>query len=1105
MYNKQFFESLSKVIVVKGSKRPKEGFKHSKNTNNNITIESILKQGYNVGIRTGKTNNLTVVDLDTHHKEVFYFPFDIEELCKTTYWQKSASGGIHLFYQYDKDIKQGQNDKIYVDTRNAENGYIMFDGSTFKGKKYQGQNDLIPSKIPEDVKQFLLNNGYDNTKFEKNEKKNNDSNITIKDTQITKDKNLFIPKSHLKQILDEKPNDYINGYDGFFKFTSCMKYLDAYDLWDEFSKKRDGYDFNKNRIIWNNVKADRCNINFLIDLFNNKNFSSYYNLKHLPQFSLDSVKINKQKLGYDFIQENKNYIIKSDTGTGKTTSVKHFLYKTKDNFISIVSRKSLGQEQYNNFNTDNFLECDYYEYVDKINNKDNIIIQLDSILKIHRNIDLSQYIIILDEFESIIHYLFTSSTLKTKRVLIFIRFIEILKQCKNFICIDADITHKSIEFLHTFIKRNEKKRNEKADLSFEKLEIQKKEDSIKEYKESLEMCLEEINTLQYEIKEDEYISIKDLIIKGEISLRKLKREFKEKYPDEFEYIPRKYELIENSYKHNKDVNAYEIQTEDLFIEKLKKEDKFLCCCDSKNTAEELKQKINDETINIIHKEIIKEFENMEENEYEKDILDNTSKNFIISKIMDYLKSFEKFEELENETEERITSKLLEIIKLKVDDEKYNYLLELMDDGCNFIDCIKDIITINLEDKHVVCITSDTDEYYNFDEHNKIIYSPKVIYGIDSSMKRPVYCFYKEHTINTKQMVQQIARCRNITNLYYHFVKKEYKPNPISFNEVYEINKKIVDYGMNNPNNLIETNFRMIDESIEKDYINLFSKFEYEDICYNTNKFCHFLKLLDERGFILKTYRMMKIKKIDDDILPLEDENNDEEDIEKINKYTKQFFSKTKNKKILEIIGLDLDKHFDTIRDNMSIITRYNFIQEYYNIKYYFYDYINDSKLLEKINSQNEFILGKVSNNSQKIRLLLKLKEMTGCKDKNKLESTVLLNEEQINKFIYEYKMIFEKKYYDEKFKFDTLYNQDKILNKLYKRIFTKYITRSVNERVNGKQRYMYYLNEIEYNKFKSLIDLRNENIKKQEYYDKIVNNINKSMWPDILKNNFNLF
>ncbi len=867
MYNKKFFDNLSKIILVKGTKnKPTHKFSNEKNTNNDKSVESILKRGNNVAIRTGKTNNLTVVDLDIH-KEGFKFDFDIDELCKTTYWQKSASGGIHLFYQYDKDIKQGQNGKIQVDTRNTENGYVLFDGSKFKGKKYEGQNDLIPSKIPQDVKQFLLNNGYDNSKsMEIKEKKNIDSNIKLNNMEISKDKNLYIPKSHLKQILDDKPSTYFNDVE-FWKFTTIMKYLDAYDLWDEFNKKRDRYDLNKNIEIWNSVNPNKCNINLLIDLFHNKDISGYYNLKHLPKFSLESEKINKNKLGYDFIQEKINYIIKSDTGTGKTTSVKHFLNKTNDNFISIVSRVSLGQEQYNNFNENEFLDCNFYQQVEFMKNEDNIIIQLDSLLKVHRNIDISQYVIVLDEFESILDHLFNSPTLKRNRVLIFMKFIEILKQCKNFICIDADITNKSVEFIETFINR-------------------------------------------------------------------------------------KYKLFENEYKHNKGVEALEMPECNVFITLLQQEKKFLCCCDSKTQAEYIYNELNDPS--------------------------------------------------------------------------------------------------------VILITSDTDEYYNFDDYDKIIYSPKVIYGIDSSMERPVYCFYKEHTINPKKMVQQIARCRNITTLYYHFTKKSYNPNKINIEEVLETNNKIVDYGIHNENKLIETNFNMIDASIERDYIKLFSKFEYENICYDTNKFCHFIKLLDQRGFILKTYRFKRDKTkciVSKEVLE-----------------PKEFFKKEKNKKILDIIGLDTEDKI--VSEKIDIISRYNFVQEYLNIKHYFYDNLNDEDLLERLNNQNEFILGKVSNNNQKLRLLLKFKNMAGCEDRYDLQSTKLLNQEQINQFEYEYKMIIEKKYYNEKFKFDTIDNQNKVLNKLYKNIFTDKITNSKQVSINKKRVRVYQLNNDEFNNFKELIDFR---------------------------------
>ena len=131
------------------------------------TVNSILKS-FNVGIITGKVNNLTVIDLD-FYKPNFYFPFNIDELTKKTYSQKSASGGYHLFYQYDKDLKQRNEGNICIDVKN-DGGYVLFSGSSFGGNQYEALNDLYPSKIPQEIKDFLLNNGF-NKKEKPNESK----------------------------------------------------------------------------------------------------------------------------------------------------------------------------------------------------------------------------------------------------------------------------------------------------------------------------------------------------------------------------------------------------------------------------------------------------------------------------------------------------------------------------------------------------------------------------------------------------------------------------------------------------------------------------------------------------------------------------------------------------------------------------------------------------------------------------------------------------------------------------------------------------------------------------------------------------------------------
>ena len=61
--------------------------------------------------------------------------------------------------------------------------------------------------------------------------------------------------------------------------------------------------------------------------------------------------------------------------------------------------------------------------------------------------------------------------------------------------------------------------------------------------------------------------------------------------------------------------------------------------------------------------------------------------------------------------------------------------------------------------------------YDLDKFDKIIFSPKIVYGLDSQMRRNVFCLFQGHTISAKSMLQQVARCRNITHLYYYFMDK----------------------------------------------------------------------------------------------------------------------------------------------------------------------------------------------------------------------------------------------------------------------------------------------------------------------------------------------
>lgn len=79
---------------------------------------------------------------------------------------------------------------------------------------------------------------------------------------------------------------------------------------------------------------------------------------------------------------------------------------------------------------------------------------------------------------------------------------------------------------------------------------------------------------------------------------------------------------------------------------------------------------------------------------------------------------------------------------------------------------------NGEGEECVCITADSDEIPDLDSIKRFVASPKITRGLDSQMKRNVFCYYKSHTIGASDMAQQIGRVRNPIAVYYCFGGKK---------------------------------------------------------------------------------------------------------------------------------------------------------------------------------------------------------------------------------------------------------------------------------------------------------------------------------------------
>jgi len=222
-----------------------------------------------------------------------------------------------------------------------------------------------------------------------------------------------------------------------------------------------------------NKKYDLNDIESVINASNyelKEEIKNYYKYKPtLENVIKPDIIINENKLDVlnedGTIKENfinkydkENYkliVIKSDTGTGKTTSVNNYfelLENTNDKLISITSRVSLAEAHYKLLQDKNKRVRIYNK--DKLCNYDNIIIQLDSIVSKLYKIDYTNYIVYLDEFSSILEYLHRSTTLDKSRLPIYKRFINILRSCKKVIMVDADIDDICLEWLTAGISEN---------------------------------------------------------------------------------------------------------------------------------------------------------------------------------------------------------------------------------------------------------------------------------------------------------------------------------------------------------------------------------------------------------------------------------------------------------------------------------------------------------------------------------------------------------------------------------------------------------------------------------------------------------------------------
>ena len=293
----------------------------------------------------------------------------------------------------------------------------------------------------------------------------------------------FISDKQLKSLLDQLDPSYVDDYSKWSIITNIFKGIDKYKLWDDWSKGSDRYNRFKNMNIWKNTKKIKFNVNFLINIvgatdiykeykpLTNKKPDVIYNSNYVSNKSFIKSLIQKEikRTGETLTPELEQFltrsiietdpeiltefdkinmfdystvIIKSTTGTGKTTAIANSIGNNK--IISIVSRISLGSQIISSFGECNILIKDYQ--TEKYKSGDNYNVCINSLLKVEiDDDDLSETIIYIDEINSFVKHLMQLEGVDIKRI--FIHLLHLIKNCKLLILSDAVISDSVYELI----------------------------------------------------------------------------------------------------------------------------------------------------------------------------------------------------------------------------------------------------------------------------------------------------------------------------------------------------------------------------------------------------------------------------------------------------------------------------------------------------------------------------------------------------------------------------------------------------------------------------------------------------------------------------------
>jgi hypothetical protein len=469
-------QDMFKIKLAKNSKMAVE--KWSQEEYHYKTIKSSY---YNVGLLTGKINNIIVLDVDAKDDGIQEMDLYYKEYGQiNTLKQLSPNGGYHLFFKYTSSDEDDQYliDHCLLNTSKFRNkgldirsnkGYIIVEPSQIDGKKYKFVNPKAKLiEMPRSLIEFLL---FDNKEGPRRsslvETTSPRKNFLHKIPYIVDPKNYVYDhiEDHtiikLLKLLEEKFKCvYCNETRKWLIITHILKSLDKYQLWDDWSTMSEKYDAENNKKIWNSI-TPIYDINYLTFKLNFKPINRYKRYDHLTSINdvsnIERRTINEEKIKLELndLKMHDTIVMKSTTGTGKTTTTSKIIYDynetniEKKKVLSIISKKSLCDQHINSFRKAGINLTSYLEKDKKLKD-DNIVVCINSILILSHipNVEFSNYIVYIDEIASFLKDITHNDTLRGKLKLCYQILMRIIKNCCKLIVSDAKITDNVFNFLN---------------------------------------------------------------------------------------------------------------------------------------------------------------------------------------------------------------------------------------------------------------------------------------------------------------------------------------------------------------------------------------------------------------------------------------------------------------------------------------------------------------------------------------------------------------------------------------------------------------------------------------------------------------------------------